>query len=578
MSKRFLFWVFVGSICLSFALYGNTLPGEFVWDDVFFTKRPELAQLSHLPKLLTEPVLPDSPAAGLYRPLTMFTFSANLLLGGQQPVYFHLVSILLNGLVTFLVFCLVWALFKNKPLAFFTALFFAFLPIHTEAVALIKARDELLAAALAISSWLAFLKATKGRLLFDQKWLAASAGLFFLGLLAKEFTVVIPSIFFLVLWAQKEKPWSIKNNLLDLWPGGLWYGATFLVYLWLRHLALPNMSFGNDDIGPLSNILVVAPWWAGELTAFKIAYLYIAKTLVPLGLTASYHFKAVTLVGNIFYSWRAMVGLAALAGLIVVAAWKKTRHTPLGIGAIVFLVLYLPVSQFIFKGGDIMGERWMYLPSLGIALMVGGLFSYLYKIKPKAVIIVFGFILVCYAFVLIPRNLVWRTPLSLYESMVADSPKSVRGYASLAQYYFENGRFIDAKKMIDQGLAISNQEPAFYVVASSIAYQQKEYKLAEEFLRKALALPTFSSSALLNFPRVLFVQGHYQEALDWYDQYIVLLPATSIGFQEKVLYASILTKLGHYERSTEYIKQNLVEYLDIEDVQTLLKINDNKSL
>lgn len=572
MPKKFIFFVFLGFLGLSFVLYGNTFPGEFVWDDVFFTQRIEFKDPAYLTKVWFEGVLPESPQANLYRPLTMFTFALNTVIHGQNPIGFHAVSIVLNGIAAFLVFLVVWTLFRNRTLALFTGIFFAFLPIHTEAVDLMKARDELLSATFALLSWLMFLRAVSRDGAWRFAWMFLSAIAFFLGLLSKEFIVVAPALFFLAYWAQHGiKP--VRSRLFDAGWGGVLYGGFLFLYLWMRKQAIPEMSFGSDEIGPLSNVLVMVPYGIDVMTAFKIAFLYISKIFVPIGLMASYHFKAVTLVGNLFYSWRAMLGLVFLITLIIMAIWKKTRFTALGIGALSFLILYFPSSQLVVQGGDIMGERWMYLPSFGMALIAGWVFSYFYSRHKKATVAVFVCLMAFYAAILVPRNLIWRTPLSLFESMIEDSPKSVRGYSALSQYHFEHGSPAKALELVKQGFAISNQEPNLYVVAASIAYEAKEYAKAEELIKQALALDTFSTVAVQNYPRILYAQGKYEEALYWFDGFVSQLPPSKIGFSDKVLYASLLTKMGKYNQSILYIDSRLTARLDHPDVKKLLAVN-----
>ena len=149
--------LFAGAIALSFLLYGNSLKGEFVYDDNFFADRIELRSPEHILKIWTEPYLPQNLAAGLYRPFAVFLFALDFILFGESPVSFHLINIVLNGIVVFLVFLLVFKIFGDRKLAVIAALFFAFLPIHTESVAFIKSRDEILAALFAIWSWLLFI-------------------------------------------------------------------------------------------------------------------------------------------------------------------------------------------------------------------------------------------------------------------------------------------------------------------------------------------------------------------------------------------------------------------------------------
>ena len=117
LGRNFLFFIFLGALALSFLLYGNSLKGDFVYDDHFFADRAELRSPAYLFKVWTEPYLPQHIASGLYRPLTVFSFALNFIIFGNSPLSFHVVNILLNGAVIFLVFLLVFKLFKNKTLA-----------------------------------------------------------------------------------------------------------------------------------------------------------------------------------------------------------------------------------------------------------------------------------------------------------------------------------------------------------------------------------------------------------------------------------------------------------------------------
>jgi len=146
MSFKVLFTFFISSLFLSFILYSNTIKGGFVLDDSFFTDRVELRSAPYIPQLFFEPVLPFNVSSGIYRPLTYASFSLNYVLFGESPVSFHIVNVLLNGIVAFLVFVISFKLFKNIPLSICVFLLFSFFPIHSEVVANIKSRDELLGA------------------------------------------------------------------------------------------------------------------------------------------------------------------------------------------------------------------------------------------------------------------------------------------------------------------------------------------------------------------------------------------------------------------------------------------------
>src|SRR3989344_2682953 len=151
--------VFIFSILVSFFLYANSISGTFLYDDIAISSRPELRQASYLPKIWVEPYYPNDPEAGGFRPFVIFAFATHFIIFGDSPSGFHVVNILLNGFVTFLLFLVILRLFGKLSLAFVAAGLFAFFPIHSEAVAFIKSQDELWAAVFTLLSWLVFLQA-----------------------------------------------------------------------------------------------------------------------------------------------------------------------------------------------------------------------------------------------------------------------------------------------------------------------------------------------------------------------------------------------------------------------------------
>ncbi|XP_040344455.1 protein O-mannosyl-transferase TMTC1 isoform X1 [Herpailurus yagouaroundi] len=92
-----------------------------------------------------------------YRPLCVLTFKLNVFLTGMNPFYFHAVNVILHCLVTLvLMYTCDKAVFRNRRLAFATALLFAVHPIHTEAVAGIVGRADVLACLLFLLAFLSY--------------------------------------------------------------------------------------------------------------------------------------------------------------------------------------------------------------------------------------------------------------------------------------------------------------------------------------------------------------------------------------------------------------------------------------
>ena len=152
-------------------------------------------------------------AGGRYRPLTLVMFAIEYALFGESPFIGHLGNVLLYGLLGMVLYLLLIKLFRARGdlpsgvfIALLTTLFFMAHPIHTEVVANIKGRDEIMTLLGSLAALLFSIKAYQTK----KNWLNIIAGLiFFLGLMAKEnaitFLAVIPLTYFIFTKAKFSK-------------------------------------------------------------------------------------------------------------------------------------------------------------------------------------------------------------------------------------------------------------------------------------------------------------------------------------------------------------------------------------
>ncbi|XP_052031290.1 protein O-mannosyl-transferase TMTC1 isoform X3 [Apodemus sylvaticus] len=149
-----------GASCLC---YGRSLQGEFVHDDVWaIVNNPDVRpgaplRWSVFANDFWGKGLADSTSHKSYRPLCVLSFRLNIFLTGMDPFYFHAVNVILHCLVTLvLMYTCDKTVFKNRGLAFITALLFAVHPVHTEAVAGIVGRADVLACLLFLLAFLSY--------------------------------------------------------------------------------------------------------------------------------------------------------------------------------------------------------------------------------------------------------------------------------------------------------------------------------------------------------------------------------------------------------------------------------------
>lgn len=495
-------------VCLlvSFLLYGNTLPNAFVYDDYQFVDSPAFHDIVNLHKWFLVPGSPSVPVSG-YRPLTYMTMNLQLSLVGDHPLTFHLVNMFLNAAGIFLVFVVTNTLFSHTRLAIIVALLFAFFPIHTESVASIKSRDDLLAAVLALLAWLLLLRG-------KQWW---SGLVYVLAVFAKELVLFVPLVYFLV--PRPISRWSVPlRRRVSLCVPYIVGGG---VYATFRFIAFGEYAFAPIAVTPLFNPLGFADGVTKFWTNWKIVGMYITKTFIPYNLSAGYQYNHLPIISSPFWSWEAWVGILSTGLLLLFFLYPRTRRTPLGIGTMTFVAFFIPIPKVVFQAADIFAERWMYGPSIGLAMVAGYLFDqFFFKKLPAPYGHYLGYslltgLLVAYAAVIIPRNRVWSSQYALFTSMVHSAPNNVHGYYSLAHEYYKDGDLYTAKQLSLKGLAIQDTYPEMLFLLGKIAYHEGQYAEAEGYFYAATHLVGHATQVHGMYALMLAKQEKYQQAIDY---------------------------------------------------------------
>src|SRR5262247_2603626 len=163
--------------------YANSIPNAFILDDILIVGANE--RIRHIDPLhfLFQSYWGDLNHAGIYRPLTIFTFSLEYPIWGVWASGFRITNLLLHAINGWLIFLLARGLLGSPAAALASAVVYVVHPVQTEAVVSIVGRSEL-AAGFFFAAWLAF---RKGR-----TWLSALA--YFLAVLSKESAITFPAI------------------------------------------------------------------------------------------------------------------------------------------------------------------------------------------------------------------------------------------------------------------------------------------------------------------------------------------------------------------------------------------------
>lgn len=496
----------ITSLILSFLLYGNSIHGAFVYDDNFFANRQDIRSPAVFLEAFRQPYNPGNKESGggFYRPVWVISLAANYIAFGDSPVSFHIVNILLYAGSLVLLFYIVERLLKQSVLAGSIVLLFAVLPIHTEVVANIKSRDELLSLFFLLCSYVAFIRAVYSKTR-DPRTIV-SAIFYALALLTKESVVLGPVIFILVYRL------TYKSSLLYMFRLMLPFIIVLTVCLGLRAAVLKDDAFLKDQAQYILNPLKDASLPVQLSTAMKIAGIYLVKTAIPYNLTASYDFNHIPLIAQPFASWESIIGMIGLTGIGILAV--KSREKTLRIGAIWFLVSYVIISKIFFTKGALMGERMLYFPSVGLAMIYGYGVYRIGLMRLPAVLLLFSIISSIYAGIVIPRNLVWRAPQYFFEQMVKDAPQSVQAHLVLSRGYFDLGKLESSKKHADIAYTLYPGHPPTLVLLAKLAYIAQDFSACVSYSQKAIALEKNLYDANHFNLLCLAKEGKYQQVID----------------------------------------------------------------
>ena len=422
--------IFLSFAVLILIIYGQSLWGGFVFDDRgILDYHSILSSLGSLKTALLQPYWEVD--AGLYRPITLFSYALNNIFLGGSAFSFHFVNLALYFGICSAIFVLIKKLFSNEKLALFSALIFLVLPIHTEVVANITGRSELLAL---LFSLLTLIEFTKERSNF---WLAGLYTLLAIG--AKETAVaVLPLVLLVILIKERGFGREVVEKYFRPFSAVV-TGACF--YFFARFFALGPDHFFGIQTSLIENPLLFASTHERVATALSILWMYVRKTFIPLGLCSDYSYNQIPLVG--FSNLGTIIALVILISGTVSIFYFFKKKPIISLASAIFILSFLPISNLFFPIGTIAGERLFFFPSLGFALLLAFLLS---KLKRKGFIIIF---LGLYTVLALQRQSFWLTEEKLFLNAVQCAPNSVLSRSNAGAAYLFRGELEKAREQLE---------------------------------------------------------------------------------------------------------------------------------
>jgi len=342
---------------VALAAYLNTIPNDFVWDDLHLIVQNErLASFENAFRAFGAPANESGLRHSYYRPLDVLTFTVDRALFGLQPAGYHVENAAIHAGAAACVFRVGLALFGAPGAAFLAGLLFAVHPVNTEAVTFVSMRSYSLSTLLMLASLLLLLASRRRGLAAYFGSLVCCAG----ALLVHEQALVLPLLAVLADAAdlRRNGPPTREAWIRALATRWLPFGGVAAVYLIFRHAAVGPLSV------PMASGAVALP-----LRLFTMArVIWVDLQLLALPINQHMVWEITPSV-----SFADPKGLAAVLGLTALAAgaYRLRRFAfPMTFGALWLAISLTPYSQVI-PLYDWTCERWLYLASAGFCVAAG---------------------------------------------------------------------------------------------------------------------------------------------------------------------------------------------------------------
>jgi Flp pilus assembly protein TadD len=394
-------------IILSFILYGKTIGHRFALDDEYVVNNERVTGgFSSIPGIFTSYYSENETEKYGYRPLARAMFAAEYQFFGNNTRAFHIINVLLYGILCWLLFLSLKRIRSAVPLfvSILAVLLFQFHPVHTEVVNSLKNREEILCFILSLLSLLCFFRYTGKR---NALWLLAAGLLIFAAFLAKETAFVFVLLIPLYLYTAGT---DIPRTLL---AAAVTFAFAIFAYK-LPGMVLPpadshveiwqNPLFENNGF-----------WQRLSMGSATLAH-YSLQLLFPLRLLFYYGYNMIPLES--FWSFQILLSFFIHLTLILASLFYFRRKKPFAFGLLFYFFAISMFSNIYMPITGIVGDRLVFVASAGFCIVLS---YFLLKMTTVPSLRTFSFILIPIIFILYgyrtyDRNNDWKSAEILFEA------------------------------------------------------------------------------------------------------------------------------------------------------------------
>jgi tetratricopeptide (TPR) repeat protein len=479
---------------------------------------------------------------GHYHPLTLLSLALDYKIGKLDPKTYHTTSLILHLINVILVFIFVYLLFdkKNLIVPLVASLLFGIGTMNVESVSWVSERKNLLYSLFFLASLIAYLKYI---VLNKRVFYFVSLLLFLFSILSKSMAISLAVTLILIDLYFKRTIFS-RKVIFEKIPFFLFAIAFGVVAVFAQ-----KTSWGEE----LSQIHY--SFFERILFGGQAFILYLIKMIIPFRMSGFYPYPEPAgsfLVLSIFSTLVA-------AGLFILAMFFFRKYQSVAFGLFFFFInIFLLLKVFEVPAGDyIMADRYGYIPSLGIFIIIGVGLNTLMEWNHRFRNVGLGILIVYTLFISLQtfnRVSVWKDDITFYSDVISKFPDAVvaytnrgalrkenheldgalsdfnmamqlgkkdyKSYSNRGAVYLDLGEYNNAIADYSQAIKLKPDHPQILADYGFAQMRSGNLKAAFESFSKSLSVQKVNPEVYVNRGTVRYNSGDFSGAIDDYDEAI----------------------------------------------------------
>lgn len=460
------------------------------------------------------------------------SLASNFQIHELKANFFHFMNILFHLLNVLFVFLLLKKLFGRNEVAIIAALLFALHPINVESVAWASERKNLLFAFFFLTSLFNYVKFLK---LEKRKYYLYSLILFLLAVLSKVTAVSLFFTLFIIEYLVEKKPFSKKHLILKL-P----YLGIAVVFLIVASKA-QSSAWDNN---------VVSYSFVDKIFLSSFGFVqYIVKTIAPFNLSVFYPYpfdigKEISII-----QYLSPVFVFGVLILIIILIRKNQKEFAFGLAFFVLNIALLVKLFDIPQGNYLMADRYSYIPSIGIFIVIAWAFVYLadkFKKHRTTYLVVLSIYLIILGISTNIRVNIWENSTTLWTDVIENYPSytfayNMRGMDRVARQDYHGG-----VSDFQESIKLNPNVPDGYMNIGMVFMNTGNPEGAIDIFSKAIEKIDTLSMAYFYRGYLEFQGNNFQKAIDDFDKNLELKPNNVTSLLNRGL---CYYKLTQYEKA-----------------------------